>query len=272
MKLPTDNLSYPVKLLVGGSSGSGFIIRHGNQLYLVTAKHVLYQQDQVTKAFNLLDKKMKMIAYPVVSGKVSTKPQMFELNIEALSDSNDLKAHASGDIVVIKLAEVRSEDGNIDFLETIQIIQKSEGMIVHYDMTGSRRFDDVVITNDIFILGYPVSLSTPEMNQIDYDSPLVRKGIIAGKNNINKSLILDCPVYGGNSGGLVLEMNATGLGNGDIHLIGVVVQFVPFVDQWRNVRFPELYNTNLQNSGYSVALPVDYIYDLIGEIQANLKA
>jgi hypothetical protein len=270
MKLPSDNLSYPVRLLIGSGSGSGFIIRHGNQLYLVTAKHVLYQQDQ-TKTFNLLDKKMRMIIYPVVSGKVSTKARIFELDIEALIKSNALKAHESVDIVVLKLAKVEESGGimSISFPESIKTIQNSEGSIVNYDMEGSRRFDDVEITNDIFILGYPVSLSTAEMKQIDYDFPLVRKGIVAGKNHLNKSLILDCPVYGGNSGGLVLEMNETGLGIRNIHLIGVVVQFVPFVDQWRNIRFPELYNTSLQNSGYSVALPVDYIFDLIGEIQAN---
>jgi len=271
MKLPTNNLSYPVKLQIGNSSGSGFIIGYNNQLYLVTAKHVIYQQDQITKIFHLLNKKMRMIVYPVVSGKASTKPRIFEFNLESLLALGDLKAHERADIVVIKLAVVKEENGimNVDFPTSIKTIQESEGSIVSYNMGGSRRFDDVEVTNDIFILGYPISLSTPEMNQIDYDSPLVRKGIIAGKNYLNKSLILDCPVYGGNSGGLVLEMNATGPGVGKIHLIGVVVQFVPFVDQWKNVRFPELYNTNLQNSGYSVALPVDYIFDLIGEIQSS---
>lgn len=271
MKLPKDNLGYPVKLQVGSSSGSGFIIGHNNQLYLVTAKHVIYQQDQITKVFNLLDKKMTMTIYPVISGKVSAKARIFELNLELLSASNYLKAHENADIVVIRLAVERNENKKkyIDFPDSIKTIQESAGSIVNYGMEGSRRFDDVEVTNDIFILGYPISLSTTEMKQIDYDSPLVRKGIIAGKNHLNKSLILDCPVYGGNSGGLVLEMNETGLGTGNIHLIGVVVQFVPFVDQWRNVRFPELYNTNLQNSGYSIALPVDYIFDLIEEIKVN---
>ena len=54
--------------------------------------------------------------------------------------------------------------------------------------------------------------------------------------------------------------------NTTINLIGVIVQYVPFVDQWRNVRFPELYNTSYQNSGYSIALPVDKIFDLIEKI------
>ena len=213
-----------------------------------------------------------MITYPMISSeKVSSKPRIFELNLELLSASADLKAHEQADIVVIKLGELqkKNEIFYIDFPASIKTIQESEGTIINYYMKGSRRFEQVQITNDIFILGYPVSLSTPEMKQIDYNSPLVRKGIIAGKNYLNKSLILDCPIYGGNSGGLVLEMNETGIGSGNIHLIGVVVQFVPFLDQWRNVKFPQLYNTNLQNSGYSVALPVDYIFDLIGEIESN---
>lgn len=272
MKLPADNLSYPVRLLIGTGSGSGFIIRHGEDLYLVTAKHVLYQQDQTTKTFSLIDKKMKILVYPTSSGIVSKKARVFELDLQALSSSNDLKAHESADIVVIKLGAVsKKENGSmyINFPESIKTIQESEGAIINYSMDGSRRFDDVEVTNDIFIIGYPSSLSTPEMKQVDYNSPLVRKGIIAGKNHANKSIILDCPVYGGNSGGLVLEINEIEVGAKKIHLIGVVVQFVPFVDQWRNVRFPELYNTNLQNSGYSVALPVDYIFDLVGEIQAS---
>lgn len=136
-------------------------------------------------------------------------------------------------------------------------------MIVHYNMLNARNFKETEITNEVFVLGYPVSLSSPEMKQIDYDSPLVRKGIIAGKNYENNTIILDCPVYGGNSGGLVLEIDAE---NDIIHLIGVVVQYIPFIDVWRNVKFSELYNSNYQNSGYSIALPVDNIFDLIKEL------
>lgn len=153
-------------------------------------------------------------------------------------------------------------------MPSVSLIQDSAGVLVHYDMAGSRRFENVEVTNDVFVLGYPASLSTIEMQQINYDVPLARKGIVAGKNINNQSIILDCPVYGGNSGGLVLEINKVGSIT-HIHLIGIVVQFVPFVEQWRNTRFPELQNTNLQNSGYSVAIPVDNIYDLINQIQVH---
>jgi hypothetical protein len=140
---------------------------------------------------------------------------------------------------------------------------------VTYELSDKRKFDDVIISNEIFILGYPVSLGTTEIKQINYDLPLVRKGIVAGKNYENKTLILDCPVYGGNSGGLALEVNQDVPSETNIHLIGVVVQFVPFVEEWQNTKFPSLYNTHYQNSGYSIALPVDFIIELIDEIEGG---
>lgn len=272
MKLPANNLNYPVRITIGNSSGSGFFIKHTDKIYLVTAKHVLFQQDSVTKNFTLFDKKLKVICYPLLATGVALSPRVYELNLEMLSLSGDLKSHPSADIVVIKLAAISDVMGSehvLNMLEAITIIQNSDGSLVSCDMDNARRFDAVEVTNDIFVLGYPSSLSPVGMNQIDSNSSLVRKGIVAGKNNINKSLILDCPVYGGNSGGLVLEVNQVDSTQTRFHLIGIVVQFVPFVDQWRNVNFPDLFNSSLQNSGYSVALPVDYIYDLIEEIEAN---
>ncbi len=264
MKLPHNNLSYPVRILIGNSSGSGFLISHGSKLYLITAKHVIYQQDSVTKNFLPYGDKLKILCYTFLDGRVQRTPRVYEAIFETLLSDENIKSHDSADLVVIKLGNL-NETLKLKFSPGVSILQQIEGSLIHYAMTGARKFEEVEITNDIFVLGYPASLSTEKMKQIDYNAPLVRKGIVAGKNYKNKTIILDCPVYGGNSGGLVLEMNQIGI-NTNIHLIGVVVEFVPFVDQWRNVRMPELYNTNLQNSGYSIAIPVDYIYDLIAEI------
>ncbi|OGI66828.1 hypothetical protein A2823_01165 [Candidatus Nomurabacteria bacterium RIFCSPHIGHO2_01_FULL_41_91] len=262
MKLPLNNLNYPVKISIGNSSGSGFLISYENNIYLVTAKHVVYQQDNITKNYVLFGDKLKITCYTFLEQLSPHIPRVYEIEVTKILLDNNLKSHPTADIVVIKLGS-KDDKSVLSFVPGISVIQNAEGALVHYLMDGSRKFDDLEITNDVFVLGYPVSLSTSEMKQINYDAPLVRKGIIAGKNYENKTIVLDCPVYGGNSGGMVLEMNSE---KSKIHLIGVVVQFIPFVDQWRNVRFPELYNSNFQNSGYSIALPVDYIYDLIKEI------
>lgn len=251
-----------MRINVGESSGSGFLIKHGTDVYVVTAKHVLFKNNTAS----LIANEARIICYPLIENRVATTPRIYRLDLEVLTSTGDLKVHATRDLVVIKIGSISVVDGNqsLNFLSSVTVIQQSAGGLVHYDMIASRRFADVEVTNEVFVLGYPISLSTPQMRQIDYDAPLVRKGIVAGKNNQTQNIILDCPVYGGNSGGLVLEINEQ-----SIHLIGIVVQFIPFVEQWTNTRFPELQNTNLQNSGYSVAIPVDYIYELISDIEAD---
>ena len=264
MKLPQDNLNYPIRIQVANSSGSGFLIKHENDVYLVTAKHVLFSRNINEAERVLISNNARIICYPRTPAGIAEIPRIYNLNIQDLLNSGDLKAHVSKDLVVIKIGSlsVNGENTTLNLVNHVTVVQESGGGLVWYDMVNSRRLAEVEVTNTVFVLGYPISLSTPEMQQIDYDVPLARKGIVAGKNTRNQTVILDCPVYGGNSGGLVLEIN-----NNIIHLIGVLVQFIPFVEQWENKRFPELKNTNLQNSGYSVALPVDNIFDLVNRIE-----
>ena len=80
---------------------------------------------------------------------------------------------------------------------------------------------------------------------------LLEKVLLPEKYSLNKTLILDCPVYGGNSGGLVLEINVTPDGLlANFHLVGIVVQFIPFIDTWQNVKFPGLINQNMKLSKF----------------------
>jgi hypothetical protein len=270
MKLPIDNLSYPIKIQIGDSSGSGFLVKHENNIYLVTARHVVYRQDLKAGEFVLRDEKLKITCYAFLDAEVQNIPRIYEANLLVLKSNGNIKFNSSVDLVILKIGSIDEKTSgkiaNLKFVDGLKTLQDSYGSLVHYDLSASRKFEMVEITNEVFVLGYPSSLSTSDMKQLDYDAPLARKGIIGGKNQKNRTIILDCPVYGGNSGGLVLEMNDD---EKKIHLIGVVVEFVPFVDQWQNVRMPGLLNTNLHNSGYSIALPVDYIYALIQEIGTN---
>lgn len=44
--IPDDNLAYPVLISLGnGTSGSGFYLNSSDAVYLVTAKHVLFEPD-----------------------------------------------------------------------------------------------------------------------------------------------------------------------------------------------------------------------------------
>jgi len=122
-----------------------------------------------------------------------------------------------------------------------------------------KRFDQVLVGNDVMLFGYPHSLALQQLRQLDPDRPLLRKGIVAGKNPDTKSIILDCPVYFGNSGGPVLEIDRQGLGGERLFIIGVVDQYVPFVQLAGAQTFAMQIESN---SGYSIITPMDFVLEL----------
>ena len=112
------------------------------------------------------------------------------------------------------------------------------------------------------MFGYPTSLSLVPNPKIDFQRPLLRKGIVAGENPAQHSLILDCPAYQGDSGGPILEVDPESPFETHFKIIGVMSSFVPFADTWINQHFGYT-NTTLQNSGYSIATPMDFVLELI---------
>src|SRR5436190_14803311 len=128
-------------------------------------------------------------------------------------------------------------------------------------MDTVKRFDEVLTGNDVFVFGYPTSLglkSDPTRPlQFDPSLPLLRKGIVAGKNPRLHTLILDSPIYFGNSGGPALEVEQDGLQR-RFRVIGVVSEFIPLEEAGRTIH-------TLANSGYSVAVGMDAVLELTHE-------
>ena len=118
------------------------------------------------------------------------------------------------------------------------------------DFSGyTQRSSDVLVGNEVYIFGYPTSLSiSPE---IDIKKPLLRRGVVAGKNETFKTIILDCPAFYGNSGGLVLEIEDTSITRTEYRAIGIIIRFIPFFKGWT------------ENSGYSIAEPMDGLIELL---------
>ena len=112
------------------------------------------------------------------------------------------------------------------------------------------------IGNEVIAFGYPTSLSLQENKQLNHLYPLLRKGMVAGRNLERRSIILDCPVYYGNSGGPVVQVETTPSGKNTFSMIGVIGEFVPFIDRGQT-----FFTAN--NSGYSIATPMDFVFDLI---------
>jgi hypothetical protein len=129
-------------------------------------------------------------------------------------------------------------------------------------MASIKKFDEVFTANDIYIMGYPPSIGIQQQPQIDYNAPLLRKGIVAGINQSNKTIVLDCLSFFGNSGGPVLQVIHENFTSIRFDVIGIVIQYVPFTETWVNTTI-SYSNFQVHNSGYSIAEPMDSVLELI---------
>jgi hypothetical protein len=251
--IPENNLGYPVLVtLDNGSTGSGFYLHDDPYLHFVTAKHVLFDN----KSGNLLADIARLTSY---GNDLNDKSKMvLTLDLRALLDHH-LVTDTKRDLAIVRLAR-RAVDPYREFAPGVTIISESRSGVVAVHRDNIRKFDEILISNQVVIFGYPISLGLKNLPQIDYERPLLRKGIVAGKNEAQGTIILDCPAYAGNSGGLVLEIEQ------DPHAflyraIGLVSQFVPAIQPWFDMK-GEQAGTGVVNSGYSIATPIDSAIDL----------
>lgn len=259
--IPEDNLSYPIYIEIeSSSSGSGFILndQESKSVYFVTARHVLFNYFKKDKTYKLKGINAKILAH--CDPKVNREKIIeFQINLSQLNNDNNIYYHEKADVCIINAGRFVDEK---KVIYSKGITGKEGGSLVSIPKSNFIAFENVLISNEVFIFGYPNSLGVPGSDQIDYSEPLIRKGIIAGKNKKTRTIVLDCPVYYGNSGGLVIQVDEIEVGHRKFLPIGIVSQFVPFIETWQNMQHNYV-NSNIENSGYSIVTPIDTILDLI---------
>jgi hypothetical protein len=174
----------------------------------------------------------------------------YHINLTSLFKDGQVKYHPSQDVAFVKIGIPQIIEGQ-KVTNFIKGVTKTQGQGSIGVGPGSVKFfKDVIVGNEVFIFGYPTSIT--EINPwMDTKMPLLRKGIVAGKNEALNAIILDCPAFFGNSGGLVIEVERMSLTGIKYMAIGLITQFVPFDKGW------------FQNSGYSVVVPMDFVENLI---------
>jgi len=240
-------------------SKAGFFFNTSSASFLVTARHVLFKE----KTDQLIDVNAEIVSY--AKDPADQTKNIFALDLAALKKYGLIKRSADHDVAVLRVGATTKEDNRslVKVSEGVSAIQNAKTGILGVGESTAKRFSEVLTGNQVFIFGYPMSLGLRTIPQIDYAKPLLRSGIVAGTNEKLKTIILDCAAYGGNSGGPVLEVEVVESGT-KYRVIGVVSQFVPAVETWTN--FPHGYvNTNVYNSGYTVATPMDFVLDLVAQ-------
>lgn len=257
--IPDNNLNYPALIKHPTGSGSGFYFRKNKKLFLVTALHVLCGSDG-----NLHSEHIEVTSYDF--NKQKNNDACLKINLL----KTKVRIKESVDVALVEIASVPENDDIENFstqlLDGVELIRSNTGLVA-VPARGIKLLKRVLIANDVYILGYPSSLGMPGADQIELNKPLLRKGIVAGINTKNKTIILDCPVYFGNSGGVVVEVENEG-NETRYRIIGVISQFIPFVEKMQSQQLGYV-NVNMENSGYSVAVPMDTIFDLTNETPEN---
>ncbi len=253
--LPDDNLAYPVLVLPsGGGSGSGFYLNGAKGVYLVTARHVLYQDDGTS----LRSPEITLVSYPRDPSEKGEN--RFQVALKTLEQDGNLRPHTDRDVALARIGFSKAEQQAFKLVRGVTALNTAASGVLGVSSTTIKPFEKVLVANEVFIFGYPTSLGLKNIPQIDYARPLLRKGIIAGKNDELKTIILDCPAYPGNSGGPVVEVEQISL-QWHFAIVGVVSQFVPVAEEWLN-KTHGYTNLEIGNSGYCVAIPMDYVTDL----------
>jgi hypothetical protein len=201
--IPDDNLGYPALITGPNFTGSGFYLNTNNAIFFVTAKHVLFDR----KTGKLLSNTVEVRSYS--KDPADRNPNVLELDLTAL----EVKAHATQDIAVVKIlnfGEVKpstTAPAYATVLPGVQIKAVNSRGIVGVGPDVVKLFDHILVGNNVILFGYPTSLELKELAQLDPLRPLLRRGLVAEQNFEKRSVVLDYPVYPGNSGGPVVEID-----------------------------------------------------------------
>ena len=241
MSIDTNNFSFATFISInnGDFFGSGFRIVAKNFEYIITAKHVIFNQDKLLNEVWIKSRNYYGETYDAYDAIID------------LTEDN-VKTFGESDIAIIILHEKFGLHIN------------TKGHDISYaELTDLKRFEDIRISENIFLVGFPSSLVTKD-DFYENDRPLLRYGIVAGKNINKNTFIIDSIAYYGVSGGPIVSIDA----QNNITLIGIVSRYIPFITEWKNKYELSLIRHDFYNSGYAVCERLDEIINFI-EIYDN---
>lgn len=239
-------------------TGSGFFFQSSNKVFLVTAKHVIFDAAKFPSLVLLSTNATCM------TWLEQTNVSRFTIDLAGSFAARETRGHPSRDVALVYCEEVATNG----FHARAFFTSTTPG-IPHIQLVLDRHtefFKSVPVGSDIYTFGYPSSIGLQNAHQIDPSRPLVRRGTVADKDPNRRILVLDSPVFKGNSGGPVIERGDIQLAPAQVSwpykIIGIAVEFVPFEERWVNNQFG-YWNTTLSNSGYSIAEPMDSVLELV---------
>lgn len=231
--------------------GTGFYYFHENKaLYLITAKHVLFKPDgEVRTEFFIISSAKYKVDEKVMS------PIQIDLK---KSGAGMIIKHPKYDVCLLLVGI--ADNGSLN--NPSYAVYEATGFAFHVALAKhSLSFANIKLAKDVLAIGYPTSLNLYSDHGFTLDTPFIRKGVVSMLNTSNKHIVLDCELNYGNSGGPVYQIVEDGLKQSH-KLIGVASSFVVFNETYINPK-NLLQHNFATNSGYSVVVPMDYVFELL---------
>ena len=239
-------------LLAGrNGAGSGFLFRAPQGVFLVTARHVVFNADG-----GLWDNRL-VVGPQVRPGGVPGSPPL-TLDLPLLQSLGELRSHPRLDAAVIRLARpANSGAGPAEIVDGV--LATGDGPIGTWDglLTAGDclPFASVSEGAGAMLVGFPVSLTailTTPGGQADI--PLLRRGTVAGRYPGGPLIITDIPSLPGNSGGPVAQQ--TDDAGHQWKLIGLLSGLIA-----KHVGSGT--NDFEIHTGYSLVVPMDVVLEVI---------
>lgn len=257
-----DNLPTTAVLLQfkNGSMGTGIFISDSKFVYLITARHVLIESN--AKEYSLIDDTLNVISYR--SDAYFDSQDTLVLYLNNLILKKQIAFDSKYDMAVIRIGSRNSDSVTHNYFEGV--FRKNRSTRINpITLSEMATFDETKLGSEVYLIGYPKSLQLLSSYDFDFNRPLLRKGILAGKDVKYSNLIIDCPTYKGNSGGPVFQI-VNIKGELKLVLIGLVSRLIALGEYWENKYYGNS-NLNIINSGYTVVVPIDFALSLINKFK-----
>ncbi len=267
-KIHKSLLCSPVWYTSNENEGSGLFLNDSNFVYFVTARHNLFSLEtnrngnNIDTVFNLISHKAQLVYYSL--DVIKETPTILNINLDSMNNIGCIEFDRYHDIAIV-IVGLLTKNKKVDSSSSIELVgftdtNKSSSINI-VSITDVNKYSDVNIGNNIILFGFPGSIGLIEKPQFDYSRPLLRKGIIAGKYEKHKSIIIDSPTFFGNSGGPVFEIIET-WNSKEFKLIGIVTEYIPYIENWENKSNGAI-NVQTMNSGYSIVTSIDFANNLM---------
>jgi len=256
----TDLITLAAEVIVGNSYGSGIYIHKDDQIFFCTARHVLFNNLNPQGPPNFQPKQniIEIKSYPKNTDYANF--EKLRIDLYALYEAKQLTINLDLDICVFKIAgldgtQLQLSNGVTRLSKTLNLNVASAAMV-----KGAR---EIEVGEELYVIGYPKALQLLNRNQpfYNYNLPLVRKGITSCMNDY-RTFVIDCSVFGGNSGGPVfIAENTVSNVDGRIviknnrYLVGIAIQYVPLLNMTAQQMNPNFKTFNhAENSGYGICV------------------